>query len=96
MIESYPRELRQVAGLTEDEVYLLILPLRLLLLRDREERRPDYELALSFMDHESERRKDTSYWYVIQEAFWISDDVFAPYRECLQISFSSALFSQSS
>ena len=56
--------MRQVAGLTEDEVYLLILPLRLLLLRDVDERRPDYDLALSFMDHESDRRKDTSYWYI--------------------------------
>ena len=67
MIELYLRELRQVAGLTEEEVYLLILPLRLLLLRDKDEN--DYDLALSFMDHESERRKDISYWYVIQKHF---------------------------
>ena len=63
MIDSYPRELRQVAGLTEDEVYLLILPLRLLLLRDKGDN--DYDLALSLMDHESERRQETSYWYAI-------------------------------
>ena len=57
----------QVAGLTEDEIYLLILSMRLLLLRDGGEReRSDYDLALTFMDHESERRKDSSYWEAMQ------------------------------
>ena len=41
--------------------------MRLLLLRDGGEReRSDYDLALTFMDHESKRRKDSSYWEAMQ------------------------------
>ena len=73
------RELRQVTGLTQDEIYLLILPMRLLLLRDGGER-GDYDLALTFMDHESDRKNDSSYWDHSERKF------FGPLREAMAVA----------